>query len=160
MPAQVIFILIFFNILIFFYFKRISKLLNFYDFPDKVRKFHKCPVPILGGGIIFLSLVIIFISGFFFNNVYLLDLGFNKKNILIFFIFCLVIFLIYLFDDIKNLGPNLKLFLLCILIISYLNFDSSVILTNLRFRFLNEIIFLNKFSIAFTLLSFLLFINA
>lgn len=160
MSSQIIFILIFCNILIFFYFKRISKLLNFYDFPDKVRKFHKNPVPILGGGIIFLSLVIIFISGFFFNNVYLLELGFDKKNILIFFIFCLAIFLIYLFDDIKNLGPNLKLFLLCILIIYYLNLDSSAILTNLRFRFLNEIFFLNKFSIAFTLLSIILFINA
>jgi len=160
MSAQIIFILIFCNILIFFNFARISKLLNFYDFPDKVRKFHKHPVPILGGAIILISLVFIFISGYFFNNTYLLDLGFDKKNILIFFLFCLAIFLIYLFDDIKNLNPNLKLLLLSILIISYLNLDSSAILTNLKFRFLRDIIFLNKFSIAFTLLSILLFINA
>lgn len=160
MSAQIIFILIFCNILIFFNFARISKLLNFYDFPDKVRKFHKHPVPILGGAIILISLVFIFISGYFFNNTYLLDLGFDKKNTLIFFLFCFAIFLIYLFDDIKNLNPNLKLLLLSILIISYLNLDSSAILTNLKFRFLRDIIFLNKFSIAFTLLSILLFINA
>jgi UDP-N-acetylmuramyl pentapeptide phosphotransferase/UDP-N-acetylglucosamine-1-phosphate transferase len=104
--------------------------------------------------------VFIFISGYFFNNTYLLDLGFDKKNILIFFLFCIAIFLIYLFDDIKNLNPNLKLLLLCILIISYLNLDSSAILTNLKFRFFSKIIFLNKFSVAFTLLSILLFINA
>ena len=160
MSAQVIFILIFCNIIIFFNFTKISKWLNFYDFPDKVRKFHKYPVPILGGVIIFISLLIIFISGFFFNNTYLLDLGFDKKNILIFFLFCLVIFLIYLIDDFKNLSPNFKLLLLCILIISYLNLDSNAILTNLKFRFFSEIIYLNNFSIAFTLLSILLFINA
>jgi UDP-GlcNAc:undecaprenyl-phosphate GlcNAc-1-phosphate transferase len=160
MSAQVILILIFCNIIIFFNFARISKWLNFYDFPDKVRKFHKYPVPILGGVIIFISLLIIFISGFFFNNTYLLDLGLDKKNILIFFLFCLVIFLIYLIDDFKNLSPNLKLLLLCVLIISYLNLDSNAILTNLKFRFFSEIIYLNNFSTAFTLLSILLFINA
>jgi UDP-N-acetylmuramyl pentapeptide phosphotransferase/UDP-N-acetylglucosamine-1-phosphate transferase len=160
MSAQIIFILIFCNIVIFFNFARISKLLNFYDFPDKVRKFHKYPVPILGGAIILISLVFIFISGYFFNDNYLIDLGLDKKNILIFSLFCLAIFLIYLFDDIKNLNPSLKLLLLCILITSYLNLDSSAILTNLKFRFSREIIFLNEFSIAFTLLSILLFINA
>jgi UDP-N-acetylmuramyl pentapeptide phosphotransferase/UDP-N-acetylglucosamine-1-phosphate transferase len=158
--AQIIFILIFFNILIFLNFERISKLINIYDFPDKVRKLHKHPVSILGGTIIFFSLVIIFISGYFFNDNYLLDLGFDKKNILFFFLFCLAVFLIYLFDDINNLGPNQKLLLLSILIIFYLHLDSTVILTNLRFRFLKEIIFLNKFSVAFTLFSILLFINA
>jgi len=158
--AQIIFILILCNILIFFNFKRISKVLNIYDFPDKVRKFHKYPVPILGGGIIFFSLIIIFVSGYFFDNSYLLDLGFDKKNILIFFLFCLVIFLIYLFDDIKNLNPNHKLLILSILLIFYLNLDSNVIITNLRFRFFKEVISLNKFSIAFTLFSILLFINA
>jgi UDP-N-acetylmuramyl pentapeptide phosphotransferase/UDP-N-acetylglucosamine-1-phosphate transferase len=158
--TQIIFILIFCNILIFFNFERISKLINIYDFPDKVRKFHKHPVPILGGAIIFFSLAIIFVSGYFFNDNYLLDLGFDKKNILIFSIFCLVVFLIYLFDDIKNLGPNHKLLLLSVLIIFYLNLDSTVVLTNLRFRFFKEIIFLNKFSLVFTLFSILLFINA
>jgi len=160
MSEKIIFVLIFCNILILFNFVRISKLLNFYDFPDKVRKFHKHPVPILGGGIILISLVFIFISGYFFNNPYLLDLGFDKKNILIFTLFCLAIFLIYLLDDIKNLNPNLKLLLLSILIISYLKLDSSSNLTNLKFRFFKDIIFLNKFSLAFTLLSILLFINA
>jgi UDP-GlcNAc:undecaprenyl-phosphate GlcNAc-1-phosphate transferase len=160
MSSQIIFILILLNLIIFFNFKKISKFFNFYDYPDKVRKFHKNPVSILGGGIIFTSLTIVFIFGYFFSNNYLLELGFDKKNLLIFFIFSLLIFLIYLIDDIKNLSPNYKLLLLCILIILYLIFDNSVILTNLRFKFSNEIIFLNKFSIAFTLLSFLLFINA
>jgi UDP-N-acetylmuramyl pentapeptide phosphotransferase/UDP-N-acetylglucosamine-1-phosphate transferase len=146
--------------LIFFNFDKISKLLNIFDYPDKVRKFHKRPVPILGGTIIFFSLIIILLSSFLFNKNFLLDLGFHKKNILIFFIFCLLVFVIYLFDDIKNLGPNLKLLLLSILILCYLNLDHSAILTNLRFRFFSEIIHLRQYSIVFTLFCILLFINA
>jgi UDP-N-acetylmuramyl pentapeptide phosphotransferase/UDP-N-acetylglucosamine-1-phosphate transferase len=160
MSTQIIFILLFFNIIIFLNFNRIAKKLNIYDYPDKIRKFHKNPVPILGGAIVVFSLIIIFISSYYFNNNYLVELGFDRRNFLIFFIFSLVIFLIYLFDDVKNLSPNYKLLLLCILIIFYLVLDDSLILRNLRFKFFKEVIFLDKFSIVFTLLSFLLFINA
>ena len=160
MSAQIIFILIFFNIIFFFNFERIAKILNIYDYPDKVRKFHKIPVSILGGSIIFFSLIIIFIFGYFFNNNFLLELGFNKKDILYFFLFSSAVFLIYLVDDVKNLGPNFKLLLLFNLIICYLTFDESLVLKNLRFKFFKEIFFLGNFSIVFTILCFLLFINA
>jgi UDP-N-acetylmuramyl pentapeptide phosphotransferase/UDP-N-acetylglucosamine-1-phosphate transferase len=160
MSAQIILTLIIFNIIIFFYFDKIEKKIKIYDHPDKIRKFHKNSTPILGGPIIFSSFIIIFIYEYFFNNNDLAQLGFYKKNILLFFIFSLLIFFTYLFDDIKGIKPNLKLTLLSIFITFYLILDSSLILSNLKIKFIGEIIFLNSFSIFFTLLCFLLFINA
>jgi len=160
MSAQIILTLIVFNIIIFFYFNKIEKKIKIYDYPDKIRKFHKKSTPMLGGAIIFFSLTIIFIYEYFFNNNDLAQLGFYKKNILLFFIFCLIIFFTYLFDDIKGIKPNFKLFLLLIFITLYLILDNSLILSNLKIKFLGKIFFLHSFSIFFTLLCFLLFINA
>jgi UDP-GlcNAc:undecaprenyl-phosphate GlcNAc-1-phosphate transferase len=160
MSAQIILTLIVFNIIIFFYFNKIKKKIKIYDYPDKIRKFHKKSTPMLGGAIIFFSLTIIFIYEYFFNNNDLAQLGFYKKNILLFFIFSLIIFFTYLFDDIKGIKPNFKLFLLLIFITLYLILDNSLILSNLKIKFLDKIFFLHSFSIFFTLLCFLLFINA
>jgi UDP-GlcNAc:undecaprenyl-phosphate GlcNAc-1-phosphate transferase len=160
MSAQIILTLIVFNIIIFFYFNKIEKKIKIYDYPDKIRKFHKKSTPMLGGAIIFFSLTIIFIYEYFFNNNDLAQLGFYKKNILLFFIFSLIIFFTYLFDDIKGIKPNFKLFLLLIFITLYLILDNSLILSNLKIKFLGKIFFLHSFSIFFTLLCFLLFINA
>jgi len=161
MSTGIIFlILIFFNFIIFLNFSKIARFINIYDYPDKIRKFHKKPVSILGGTIILFSLIIIFISIYFFNNNYFLYFGFDNKSTLVFFIFSIIIFFIYLFDDIKNINPNYKLLVLFFLIFLYLLLDSNVIIKNLRFSFYNTTIHLNKFSIPFTLICFLLFINA
>jgi UDP-N-acetylmuramyl pentapeptide phosphotransferase/UDP-N-acetylglucosamine-1-phosphate transferase len=160
MSAQIILTLIIFNIIIFFYFNKIKKKIKIYDYPDKIRKFHKKSTSTLGGAIIFSSLTIIFIYEYFFNNNDLAQLGFYKRNILLFFIFSLIIFSTYLFDDIKGIKPNFKLLLLSIFITLYLILDNSLILSNLKIKFLGKIFFLHSFSIFFTLLCFLLFINA
>lgn len=160
MSAQIILTLIIFNIIIFFNFNKIKKKIKIYDYPDKIRKFHKKSTSMLGGAIIFSSLTIIFIYEYFFNNNDLAQLGFYKRNILLFFIFSLIIFSTYLFDDIKGIKPNFKLLLLSIFITLYLILDNSLILSNLKIKFLGKIFFLHSFSIFFTLLCFLLFINA
>jgi UDP-N-acetylmuramyl pentapeptide phosphotransferase/UDP-N-acetylglucosamine-1-phosphate transferase len=159
MSAQTVLILLFFNIIIFFNFDYISNKLKFYDHPDKTRKLHKKPISLLGGVIFFFSFTIIFFSEIFLHNN-LIKLNFSKENILIFYLFSLVIFSIYLYDDIKNINPNLKLLLLAIFIILYLVLDSNLILSNLRVKFTIQTFFLNYFSIFFTVLCFLLFINA
>ena len=160
MSAQIILILISLNIFFYFCFDEIVKKLKVYDYPDKIRKFHKKPVPILGGAIFFFSFTIIFIYGFFINNNYFIEIGFDKRNSLIFFFFSLIIFLLYLFDDIKSIKPNFKLFLIFIFVTLYLILDNNLILSNLRIKFLNDIISLEKYSLFFTVLCFLLFINA
>jgi UDP-GlcNAc:undecaprenyl-phosphate GlcNAc-1-phosphate transferase len=160
MHTQIIFfLLIFINIIIFLNFSKISKLLNIFDCPDNVRKFHKKPIAILGGPIIFLSLLIIFIFGYFFNNIFF-EIGFNKEQIVIFLFFSTIIFLIYLFDDIKNISPNYKLLGLSFLIVVYLLFDSGSIISSLRISSYKQVIDLHKLSIPFTVLCILLFVNA
>lgn len=161
MSTQIVFfLLIFVNTLIFFNFSRIAKFLNIYDNPDKKRKFHKNPVAPLGGLIILLSLLIIFFFDYYFYYSFFFELGFNKKEILIFIFFCLIIFLIYLFDDIKNISPNYKLLTLIFLIILYILIDTGSLLKLLNFSFLQTAFQLHQFSIPFTILCFLLFINA
>jgi UDP-N-acetylmuramyl pentapeptide phosphotransferase/UDP-N-acetylglucosamine-1-phosphate transferase len=160
MSAQIILTLIIFNIIIFFYFNKIEKKIKIYDHPDKIRKFHKKSTSMLGGAIIFFSLTIIFIYEYFFNNNDLTQLGFYKKDFLLFFTFSLIIFSTYLFDDIKGIKPSYKLLWISIFIILYLFLDNTLILSNLKIKFLGEIFFLHSFSIFFTLLCFLLFINA
>jgi UDP-N-acetylmuramyl pentapeptide phosphotransferase/UDP-N-acetylglucosamine-1-phosphate transferase len=118
----------------------VVKKLKVYDYPDKIRKFHKKPVPMLGGSIVFFSFTIIFIYGFFINNNYFIEIGFDKRNFLIFFTFSLIFFLTYLFDDIKAINPNFKLFLLSIFVTLYLPLDNNLILTDLRVKFMNDTI--------------------
>jgi UDP-N-acetylmuramyl pentapeptide phosphotransferase/UDP-N-acetylglucosamine-1-phosphate transferase len=89
-----------------------------------------------------------------------LELGFSKKNILVFIFFSLLIFLFYFFDDVKNINPNYKLVILLILIILYLLIDKGSILKELRISSYKSIFYLHQFSIPFTILCFVLFINA
>lgn len=159
MSAQIVLTLIFFNFIFSYFFDAISKKLKFYDYPDKTRKLHKKPISILGGGILFLSFTIIFIYEIFFNNN-LIKLNFFSGNIIIFYLFFSAIFFIYLFDDIKSINPNLKLLLLTVLIFLYLILDSNLVLSTLRVKFLTQTIFLDDFSLFFTVLCFVLFINA
>jgi UDP-N-acetylmuramyl pentapeptide phosphotransferase/UDP-N-acetylglucosamine-1-phosphate transferase len=161
MSAQIVLVLlIFFNLILFLNFESITKLIKIYDYPDKIRKFHKKPIPLLGGFFLYFTFLIIFIINFFFNEDYFNLIGFNNKDFLIFFCFSSIIFFLFLLDDLKNLSANLKLFLLILILFIYLTLDSNLIITELRFKFLEEIIILKYFSIPFTLLSFLLFINA
>ncbi len=158
MSAKIAFILLFFiNSLIFINFKKISKIINIYDHPDEKRKFHEKATPILGGFIFYFSILFLFsIQNFSiveFQDSYLFE---NKY----FFIFLTIVFFFYLYDDIKILGPNLKLILQIFIILTYLILDQSLLINNLEFSFAKNKIFLGWFSIPFTVLCFMLFINA
>ncbi len=151
---------VFLNILIFFQFKNLAKILNIYDLPDE-RKLHKNKTPLLGGLILVINLILFSIlfflkkydAGIFFDNL-------SYSNYLIFLFATFEIFLLGLFDDKYNLNPNLKLFFLIVVISLTLLFDNSLIIENLIFSFTDLNIFLSKYSFAFTLLCFLLYMNA
>ena len=65
-----------------------------------------------------------------------------------------------MFDDKYNLNPNLKLFLLTIIVSLTLWFDDTLIISSLKFSFLNAELYLGKYSFIFTVVCFLLYINA
>jgi len=161
MSAQIVFLsLVIYNFILILNFKRIAAIIKIYDYPDQIRKFHKKPIPILGGFFLYSSFLIIFITKYFLNENYLYLLGFNDIDFFIFFFISSIIFFVYFFDDLNSLSPNLKLFLLILIILIYLLLEPNAVITELRFTFFKEKIFLKNFSIPFTLLCFLLFINA
>ena len=98
-----IFLLIFFT-MIYLRSNYISKLVNLYDYPDKKRKLHKKPTPLIGG-FIFLFLIFFYFS--FFFNFYIIDL----KTQTTITIACLIFFFLGYIDDKYEINAFHKLIL-------------------------------------------------
>ena len=134
----------FLTLIIFFYLKPISKIINIFDKPDK-RKIHKNPIPAIGGIIIFFILLINLII---FNNL--------EKEI---FLLASLFMLIGIIDDAIKISANIRLLILSILSFVFLSYFKDF---NIEFLHVENIgkINLNNYSIFFTVLSLLLFQNA
>lgn len=134
----------FLTLIIFFYLKPISKIINIFDKPDK-RKIHKNPIPAIGGIIIFFILLINLII---FNNL--------EKEI---FLLASLFMLIGIIDDAIKISANIRLIILSMLSFVFLTYFKDF---NIEFLHIENIgkINLNNYSIFFTVLSLLLFQNA
>jgi UDP-GlcNAc:undecaprenyl-phosphate/decaprenyl-phosphate GlcNAc-1-phosphate transferase len=148
------------NILFILKFNTIASIINLFDLPDNKRKLHKDKVALLGGLIIFLSLIIFSINLLQNDTNFLNIFDFTKKNFFLLLIFSSLMFLFGFYDDKKSLNPNLKLFLVFMLILFYTFFDNSSLLLDLKFSFIEKTISLRFMSIPVTILCYLLFINA
>ena len=49
------------NFILYVFSSKIAKVLNIYDNPDKIRKFHKTKTPITGGIIVLLNVIIFYL---------------------------------------------------------------------------------------------------
>lgn len=138
------------NLLVVFNFNKLSKFINSYDHPSIDLKNHKKKTPNIGGLLIFVNIIIFEI--YFSSTSSLL-----QSNIF----FVSAIFLIGYLDDRYNLSANIRLvsLLLIILTMIFLNKETYLI-ESLHFSFLKKSFYLGNFSVFFTVLSFLLFINA
>jgi len=149
------------NILILISYNYLAKIVNVYDFPNK-RKIHKIKTPLIGGIILLVNfiLLIILLETGVISSLTLSNIFENKFNYFLFSLSIILIFLIGFIDDKIDINPNLKLVCL-FLIISFVQFlDNSILITEIRFSFTNNLIYLGKYSFLFTALCFLLFINA
>lgn len=159
MTILLIFLTIF-NTFIVIFFNKISILINLFDIPNDKRKIHSGKVPQIGG-FIFLSNILIFLPYYLINKD---SLNFEHFLTLIdFFIFYISLFLFFLIgflDDKLDLNPNIKLFLSSILIFLLIFFDKQILITELNFSFLNKNINIENISYFFSIMCFLLFINA
>jgi UDP-GlcNAc:undecaprenyl-phosphate GlcNAc-1-phosphate transferase len=156
--------IILFNLIIFFNINFIIKKYGLYDHPDILRKIHKEKTSLSGGFIFFLNIFLIFFcfsfqdSQFesliknFFNN--------NYNNLFLFLFFLMLIFVFGFLDDKFNFDANKKLLFLLVLIFFLINLDPGLIISNINFSFTKKIFDLKQFEIFFTILCFLLFINA
>ena len=160
--SLIIFLLII-NFIIINNYKKISNILNIFDHPDQYRKSHLKKTPLIGGIFIYVNFLIYFIFIVFFQNYYE-----DHKDLILFtkssfnnlFLFSTLIFLVGLYDDKKNLNASLKFSIFIILVYYLLTLNNELIIEYIYFSSLNHTIFLHNFSIFFTVLCFLLFINA
>jgi UDP-GlcNAc:undecaprenyl-phosphate GlcNAc-1-phosphate transferase len=151
------------TIVIFFLFINsnfVGKKLHLIDRPDNFRKKHLKPTPVVGG--LFFFTFIFFYLLLDFNNIHNLNLNiFFKQNIQkIFFLFSfLFIFFIGILDDRVDLRPLTKIILY--IFISYLLFLTipDIAIKTIRISFYKNID-LYEFSIFFSILTFILFINS
>jgi UDP-GlcNAc:undecaprenyl-phosphate GlcNAc-1-phosphate transferase len=159
--AIITLLFIFFNTIIILNFKHISKKINIYDEPN-LRKIHKKKTPVIGGVIILLNFFLYSIFFFFFNEIEIEILNFftKKINYYLFLFTILIIFFFGIYDDKRNLNPNIKLLILSLITFILIGLDNQILLNELKFSFIQDILSLNKYSYLFTILCFLLFINA
>jgi UDP-GlcNAc:undecaprenyl-phosphate GlcNAc-1-phosphate transferase len=157
----IILILLIGNLIITYNLKKISKILNIYDAPDGIRKFHIVPTPLLGGIIFLYPILLLLLLQFFLTeDIFFKLLSINKKEFLNLLILLLFIFLIGFFDDKIGVSANKKLFFLTLLILAYLKIEPNLVINNLNFSFFKYSLNLGTYSLLFTTMCFLLFINA
>ena len=154
-------ILVILNFFLFFFFNKLSKLINLFDIPNDNRKLHKKPIAAIGGFLIFVNLFIYFIFTeykYFYLNIPLTN--FNNYDFVIFFVFSTLFFLIGLCDDKYNLNANFKLILFLLIIIILLFSSENFLFTYLKFSFLRNSIDISYIIFPFLILCFLLYLNA
>ena len=159
---SIIFISIIINVLIFFYNERIAKLLKLYDKPDKIRKIHKSNVP-LTGGIFVLSNIFIVIIFLFTDSFYLerIEIFKHKQDLILFSLSIMLFFLIGFFDDKYEISANKKFLIMIIFLIPIVIFSDDLLIEQIRLTFMDaKYILPLPISIFWTILCFLLFINA
>jgi UDP-GlcNAc:undecaprenyl-phosphate GlcNAc-1-phosphate transferase len=145
------------------FYQKIAQIIKVYDYPLAKRKIHKTKTPLIGGIFLLINIIFINILYFFFNDFYLNDLNNIFRSLNKYFIFLsssLIIFFIGYFDDKKNLNANLKFFLFVIITAFSVFLDQNLLLQTIIIKSWNININLFKFSIFFTVICFLLFINA
>jgi UDP-GlcNAc:undecaprenyl-phosphate GlcNAc-1-phosphate transferase len=149
-------------------YKKLGKLINIYDLPDKKRKLHKSKTPVIGGINIFIVILFLIFSDFYLvNNSTLTPNIFFEFNLITskseFFALLIVtslFFVMGLYDDKFSINSNVKLILQIIFCTILLSIDNTIRIEQLNFKINNEIISLGNFSIVFTIFCILVFINA
>lgn len=156
---KIFLLLLLINLLILFNLKKFSKFINIYDKPNKILKKHKSNVPLVGGIIIIINIIIYsFLSLFFetpFNDIVVL----NKEYISGFFLVT-SFFLLGLYDDKFKLDPGKKFFLSIVFCIFALTLNKNLLIENVNLSFLDRTIIFNEFSFFFTLFCVIILINS
>lgn len=148
------------NIIFIYNYKKISRLINVYDKPDKIRKLHKQPVPILGGIIIFFNFFLFLPLLVYFKGISNFLIFYDYKSFLLFYIFLFIFFLIGLFDDIKNLTPKLRLILTFLASFLIIILDNDLAIKSISIFNIEINLIYKPISIIFTIFCIIVLINA
>ncbi len=147
------------NFLIFINLDKISKFVNLYDIPDKKLKTHKNKTSLVGGSILIFNIFLLLIIDLILK-VQLFDffLSFKEKFIFLFMLFSY--FLLGFYDDKFNMNPNKKFFLLIFITTIFVILDENLVIQKFSLSFYDYKIFLEKYSIFFSIFCFVTLINA
>ena len=150
------------NFFILKFYNEISFKYNLYDVPDEKRKKQPKPIPLLGGVFFLFNFLSYFIFEYFFNQkTFFHLLGFvGNKDILIFIVSVLIIFVVGYIDDKLKLKPITKLLLLGIICWVVFSTNSQIVINSLTFSFYSKPIDLFNLSIFFSILCVLCLINS
>jgi UDP-N-acetylmuramyl pentapeptide phosphotransferase/UDP-N-acetylglucosamine-1-phosphate transferase len=151
---------IFINLLLIVNYSSLKKIYRIKDFPDSKRKFHKIPMPLLGGLVIYINFFLFFLIGLLDSSLTSNILFSGTSEYLLFFFIASSFFLLGAFDDRFHINANLKLIIMILLVSIAIFFDDKLIIQELKFSFYSEVVNLKKFSFFFSILCFLLFINS
>ncbi len=150
-------ILLTLNLCLFYFHNNLYKVNYPVDHPNK-RKIHSKKVLLSGGLFFFLNIIFFLIINSFIDLEFSI---FSKSNTDNFFFFSAIIFFFLGFADDKiNLNPNLKLIIIILILSFFLYLNEYFVIEFLRFSFIDESIYLGKYSFFFTILCLSLFINA
>lgn len=150
------------NLLIFFNYRKISRIINIYDLPDNKLKLHKKKTAIIGGIILLINFSFIFLYQIFFLgdflSIKLNQISFSEIISSLFFIFSY--FLLGIYDDKYNLSPNKKIFYSILIIILTIFFNEAFIIKMLSISFIEKKVIFENFSFLFTIFCILILVNA
>ena len=152
-------ILIIFNSLIIFNFENIAKMINLYDYPDNNLKRHKKKIPLVGGLIFILNFYLITFFDLFIFDSYP-NLFLMKQNEYFFLLSLFLFFSLGLIDDKINLNPNIKFISLILITLLSVYINESLLIKNFSLSFYDHKIFLNNYSIFFSVFCIVILINA
>ncbi len=132
--------------------KKIPDYMVIYDYPDNERKIHSVPIPLIGGLIFFLSLVLNLII--FYDNLNIgLRLFFSLLFLSSFFL------ILGLIDDKSSLTPTKKTITILIILLLVIPLNDKLIVNTLIFKDFDLIIDLNQANIFFTIFCIYFFFN-
>ena len=155
------FFIIFCNLIFLFFFQKIAKYINIFDLPDDKRKIHNNKTSLLGGLIFLTNIFSYLIYEVIVNKSPILETFAFQKYLSAFLFICslIVIFVIGFVDDKVRLSAKLRLALLTIIISINLLVNPELNISLIKLSFMSPFS-IGELSFFWTLLCFLLFINA
>ena len=161
-PILICSIFILLNVFLFFFKNRISSIVSIVDKPDNKKKTHKYDAHVIGGTIIFLNLLLLFVIFIFTQQETVFDPKYfnSTKSIISFFFISFGIYMLGIYDDKFDLSPNVKLFATSFIFLIAIKIDPTLQIQKINFSFTDKVFYIDEFSSLFTLFCFLIFLNA
>ena len=143
------------NLLIILFINKLTVFFNIYDFPNKIRKFHKKKTSLFGGTI-FLINCLLFLIIDLLTNISLV----NNIKLNYFFLGIILFYILGLVDDKKDLNSNIKFLLSILILFIILIFDKNILIEKIFISSFNLTINLGNYSYLFSIICILIFLNA